>query len=484
MNGGHAADRNVATIRHLLLNVLELVDHNAHPQMAAAAAYLLAGLNSRHHTATSESHGFDKSEDGTGPAFAAQFAGAGASGVGGDSASLPSNNPNIVHALPRDEKTNMDISLHHLSEGLGWLMTGGTSSKHLIAVNLRRASSIYWKRATLSLEQKRPGDCLQSAMLSLQCRAGAIFLLDQYNAQTTPAATGDASAASGALLPLSSSVFHTGTDADVFINVLELVGDTLCQLQVFCPEEIQRVAETARMWRRTVCDAAFMSVVHHASDSNREHEFHIADRDRWLDCWTSSCESRAQPDSEGTPRPDAIELGVCRGAHLFGEVWEGLQLPESLSESTVSVLDASVRVYERAKQDSGQPVDKCIVQKLGNAQNMLGTHYMDASSKIDTSSGNDSVCESDALWHQAYSLLSQAAQAFTSIGDNINSALVNCNLGKLMRVGYRSVLMQGRVNAAPSQRELQFHNKVKPSSVSMCGSIYREHHTFCGVAAG
>jgi hypothetical protein len=100
------------------------------------------------------------------------------------------------------------------------------------------------------------------------------------------------------------------------------------------------------------------------------------------------------------------------------------------------------------------------MQKLGNARNMYGAYLLDATSAIDTSRGGAEVDTANTLWQQSFSLFTQSAEAFSAAADPVNAALVSCNLGKLMRVGYRAALMRGRIDAMPSPREHQLHDKV------------------------
>jgi hypothetical protein len=153
----------------------------------------------------------------------------------------------------------------------------------------------------------------------------------------------------------------------------------------------------------------------------------------------------------------------------FGEVWEGLGLPLDLRTDKMAVMAAAIKVYETAEReymdDSAPTFTKtgataggggggahavagnsggssgrtqqvscpiALLQRLGNARNMLGAHLLEATSTIDTSRGQTNVETANALWQQAYSVLSQGVTAFESIADQINAALVNCNLAKLM----------------------------------------------------
>eukprot|EP00050_Salpingoeca_kvevrii_P015688 m.49156 g.49156 ORF g.49156 m.49156 type:complete len:615 (+) comp6462_c0_seq4:191-2035(+) len=65
-----------------------------------------------------------------------------------------------------------------------------------------------------------------------------------------------------------------------------------------------------------------------------------------------------------------------------------------------------------------------------------------------------------AIWQNAYSKLLRGVVAFQGAGDNLNAALMHCNLAKLMRVGYCALLMQGRASDAPSHQERQLHDKA------------------------
>lgn len=94
-------------------------------------------------------------------------------------------------------------------------------------------------------------------------------------------------------------------------------------------------------------------------------------------------------------------------------------------------------------------------RKLGNARNVLGTHLMGvAAAEADAPRMADTALDSDTAWHRSCSLLLRSAGDFEAVGDAVNQALVKCNLGKLMRVGYL------RLPSASGSRRRQLHNRA------------------------
>ena len=81
--------------------------------------------------------------------------------------------------------------------------------------------------------------------------------------------------------------------------------------------------------------------------------------------------------------------------------------------------------------------------------------------------------QAKTLWKQAYQQLANAVVTFESVKDKINVALVKCNLGKLMRVGYCAELMQGRIGNMPSRHEHELHEKVQNTHCSQLRLTFR-----------
>ena len=57
-------------------------------------------------------------------------------------------------------------------------------------------------------------------------------------------------------------------------------------------------------------------------------------------------------------------------------------------------------------------------------------------------------------------MFTAAVTAFGAARDRVNQALVNCNLGKLMRIGCSAVLLYREQGAPPTKRENSLHDRA------------------------
>lgn len=103
---------------------------------------------------------------------------------------------------------------------------------------------------------------------------------------------------------------------------------------------------------------------------------------------------------------------------------------------------------------------QAALRKLGNAQNALGTLYMARTAAVDLAKGEAAVVEERDTWQKSCARFTQSAQTFGRVADAVNLALVNCNLGKLMRLRCASAVLRGQMAGGPTRQERMLHDKA------------------------
>lgn len=107
-----------------------------------------------------------------------------------------------------------------------------------------------------------------------------------------------------------------------------------------------------------------------------------------------------------------------------------------------------------------RPGGQVALRKLGNAQNALGMLYMERAAAVDLAQGEAAVAREKDNWQRSCTRFTQSAQTFGRVADAVNVALVNCNLGKLMRVRCASAVLRGQVAGGPTRQERMLHDKA------------------------
>lgn len=109
---------------------------------------------------------------------------------------------------------------------------------------------------------------------------------------------------------------------------------------------------------------------------------------------------------------------------------------------------------------------------------MLGAHLMGiANSSGDTEArdGATSVLhcapDTETAWHRSFSCLLGSAADFEAVGDTVNQALVKCNLGKLMRIGYLRLPLR-----SASRRREMYHKALEFYRSASCVLVKRAVH--------
>eukprot|EP00051_Salpingoeca_urceolata_P013251 m.165807 g.165807 ORF g.165807 m.165807 type:complete len:1289 (+) comp17743_c1_seq4:199-4065(+) len=109
-------------------------------------------------------------------------------------------------------------------------------------------------------------------------------------------------------------------------------------------------------------------------------------------------------------------------------------------------------------------VKPLLLQKLGNALNVLASRKMETAAAIDTANSPEDMQAHLAFWQESHDLFTRALEAFRGAGDALNAALIQSNLGKLWRVGYRATLLHdaavGLVGPSTSKPQGEMHDQA------------------------
>uniref|UniRef100_A0A8C1E541 Erythroid differentiation regulatory factor 1 n=1 Tax=Cyprinus carpio carpio TaxID=630221 RepID=A0A8C1E541_CYPCA len=108
-------------------------------------------------------------------------------------------------------------------------------------------------------------------------------------------------------------------------------------------------------------------------------------------------------------------------------------------------LIVSSKCYEAAHdlltsgvlKDLGQEQLGQVLKRLGNIRNEMGVFYMNqaAAMQVEKQGVRRSVCMAEQeLWKKSFSCFEKGMQDFNAISDSVNTALLLCNIGRLMRI--------------------------------------------------
>ncbi|KAM4636444.1 erythroid differentiation-related factor 1 [Discoglossus pictus] len=123
---------------------------------------------------------------------------------------------------------------------------------------------------------------------------------------------------------------------------------------------------------------------------------------------------------------------------------QGFAWASDLSNDLESQLSISCKCYEAANEvldfthlkNQNPEQQKQVLKRLGNIRNEIGVFYMNRAAAIQaerSASKGVSSAEQD-LWKKSFSSFESGILSFGSIEDTTNTALLLCNLGRLMRI--------------------------------------------------
>ncbi|XP_051503114.1 erythroid differentiation-related factor 1-like isoform X2 [Myxocyprinus asiaticus] len=136
-------------------------------------------------------------------------------------------------------------------------------------------------------------------------------------------------------------------------------------------------------------------------------------------------------------------------------------------------LIVSSKCYEAAHdlltsgvlKDLGQEQLGQVLKRLGNIRNEMGVFYMNQAAALQTEKERvrRSVCVAEQeLWKKSFSCFEKGMEDFQAISDTVNTALLLCNIGRLMRICAQAhcVVTSGHSRGEFSPEEALYYNKA------------------------
>nr|XP_055028090.1 erythroid differentiation-related factor 1 [Misgurnus anguillicaudatus] len=116
-------------------------------------------------------------------------------------------------------------------------------------------------------------------------------------------------------------------------------------------------------------------------------------------------------------------------------------------------------------KDLGQEQLGQVLKRLGNIRNEMGVFYMNQAAAMQTEKEGErrSVCVAEQeLWKKSFSCFEKGMQNFQAISDPVNTALLLCNIGRLMRICAQAhcVVTSERSRGEFSPEEALYYNKA------------------------
>ncbi|XP_051578046.1 erythroid differentiation-related factor 1-like isoform X1 [Myxocyprinus asiaticus] len=115
-------------------------------------------------------------------------------------------------------------------------------------------------------------------------------------------------------------------------------------------------------------------------------------------------------------------------------------------------------------KDLGQEQLGQVLKRLGNIRNEMGVFYMNQAAAMQTEKGvRRSVCVAEQeLWKKSFSCFEKGMEDFQAISDLVNTALLLCNIGRLMRICAQAhcVITSEHSRGEFSPEEALYYNKA------------------------
>ncbi|KAI7804958.1 putative erythroid differentiation-related factor 1, partial [Triplophysa rosa] len=137
-------------------------------------------------------------------------------------------------------------------------------------------------------------------------------------------------------------------------------------------------------------------------------------------------------------------------------------------------LIISCKCYEAAHdlltsgvlKDLGQEQLGQVLKRLGNIRNEMGVFYMNQAAAMQTEKEGvrRTVCVAEQeLWKKCFSCFEKGMQNFQAISDSVNTALLLCNIGRLMRICAQAhcIMTSDHSRGEFSPEEALYYNKAK-----------------------
>ncbi|XP_694764.4 erythroid differentiation-related factor 1 isoform X2 [Danio rerio] len=128
-------------------------------------------------------------------------------------------------------------------------------------------------------------------------------------------------------------------------------------------------------------------------------------------------------------------------------------------EAAHDLLTSGV-LKDQAQEQLGQ-----VLKRLGNIRNEMGVFYMNqaAAMQAEKEGVRRSVCVAEQeLWKKSFSCFEKGMQYFSAISDSVNTALLLCNIGRLMRICAQAhcVITSEQSRGEFSPEETLYYNKA------------------------
>ncbi|XP_030836589.1 erythroid differentiation-related factor 1 isoform X2 [Strongylocentrotus purpuratus] len=132
---------------------------------------------------------------------------------------------------------------------------------------------------------------------------------------------------------------------------------------------------------------------------------------------------------------------------------------------TEDCLECSIKCYKACLGDEvkkAKAFKRGVGQKLGNACNELGVFFMNTAANLASVKESMPSTFEQELWKGSYRCFDTGVKSFEEVSDSTNVALLNCNMGRLMRLCAQSYASGGSMgpDAEFSTKEKHYYLKA------------------------
>ncbi|XP_072171455.1 erythroid differentiation-related factor 1-like [Diadema setosum] len=135
-----------------------------------------------------------------------------------------------------------------------------------------------------------------------------------------------------------------------------------------------------------------------------------------------------------------------------------------MQSETEDCLEASIRCYKACLEEAskkGKAFRKNVSQKLGNACNELGVFFMNTAANVAPKDDSLPSLFQQELWKESYMYFDAGIKTFEEVADTTNVALLNSNMGRLMRLCAQSYGAGGSMGPKGEFSNQEKHYYVK-----------------------
>ncbi|XP_071487220.1 erythroid differentiation-related factor 1-like [Diadema antillarum] len=135
-----------------------------------------------------------------------------------------------------------------------------------------------------------------------------------------------------------------------------------------------------------------------------------------------------------------------------------------MQSETEDCLETSIRCYKACLEEAskkGKAFRRNISQKLGNACNELGVFFMNTAANVAPKDDSLPSLFQQELWKESYMYFDAGIKTFEEVADMTNVALLNSNMGRLMRLCAQSYGAGGSMGPKGEFSNQEKHYYVK-----------------------